>query len=151
MKKLLLTLTAFASLAIANINAADRLPLIINSNSGIVYTVTSARIASHYGSATATEGATYLLVKMTAKNTESKEQFLGGLFGSNFKVSQGSFSFDVDGGVGFQSQDAYSGIEKLTPLIPRTFIVAFTIPIELAKGEWTITTPTGNSFTVAAN
>jgi hypothetical protein len=149
MQKALLILTAIASLTIAN--AADQLPLVIKSPSDIVYTVTTARFSPHYESAVAKEGTTYLLVKMTVKNIQSKQQLLHHLFGPNFTAKHGEFSYDVDGGVGWQTADGYSGDMTLTPLIPRTMIVAFTVPLEIASGEWTVTTPTGESFTVAAN
>jgi hypothetical protein len=135
MKKALLVLTALASLTIAGI-AND-----------VVYQVGNARVSRQAGNAIAVEGATYVIVPIMAKNTTSKEISIGGMFGGNFKITQGEFSYDADGGVGwtFANEGYYDGLETLVPLIPKKFQVAFTVPLELATGSWTLTRPDGES------
>jgi Domain of unknown function (DUF4352) len=135
-KKQFISILSLVSLFMASSALAD----------GINYKINGVRVQKHIESAVAVEGATYLLVSVTMKNTGTTKTSIGELFGSNFKVTQGEYSFEVDGGAGFQAVSVYSGVEELTPLIPKSTILAFTVPNELASGRWTLVTPTGEQI-----
>jgi hypothetical protein len=129
--------------------AVEPLPLTIESGP-VTYTVTSAILATHFESVEPPEGAEYLMIRMTAKNTSPKRVSLGGIFGKNFSVEKEGFKYDVDAGVGWKTS-AYSGTASLEPLIPRKLAVIFSVPSEIAVGTWTVHFPTGKNFDVSVD
>jgi hypothetical protein len=148
-KSLILSATMFA-LAIGNTYAG---------NSGVIgtkefrYTIYSAVLSSHCGDVRPAEAATYLMVKLTAKNVSSEEHSFGG-FSGQFSVSRANYHYDVDGGAGLafgSLRDAYTGIANFPPLMSKTMIVVFTVPSEIATGTWTVTMPTDETFDVTVS
>jgi hypothetical protein len=129
--------------------AVEPLPLTFESGS-ITYTVKSAYLATHSEDIVPPEGAEYLFIQMTAKNTSPKRTSLGGIFGKNFSAEKGGFKYDVDAGVGWQSS-AYSGAATLEPLVPKKLIVIFSVPSEIAVGTWTVHFPGGENFDIDAD
>lgn len=149
MNRAIITIILAAGLFAAKAFAQEALPVTIESGS-VTYTITSAYLASHFETVEPAEGAEYLIIQMTAKNTSPKKVTLGGILGKNFKAEKGGFKYDVDGGVGFQSS-AYAGVAALEPLIPKKLTVLFTVLSEIAVGTWTIHFPTGKNFDVAVD
>ncbi|MBV8215835.1 MAG: hypothetical protein JOZ08_21670 [Verrucomicrobia bacterium] len=135
-----------AGLLAATAFAAETLPFTIESGT-VTYTVTSAYLDTHFENIVPPEGAYYLIIQLTAKNSSPKRFSLGGLFGKNFSAEKGGYKYDVDGGVGWQTS-AYSGTASLEPLIPRKLSVLFSVPAEIAVGTWTVHFPTGKNFDV---
>jgi hypothetical protein len=151
MKKLLTFLTAAVGLTMT----AHAMPTeAVVGNHEFKYTIHSARLADRCGDVKPAEGTEYLMVNLTAKNVSSEEHFFGGLFNGQFSVSKGNYHFDVDGGAGLAFGTApgtYSGIEQFPPLMRKTMTVVFTIPQEIAQGNWTVKTPTDETFEVTVN
>jgi hypothetical protein len=116
----------------------------------IQYTVNAhASLTRTIGHAVAAEDAIYLVVSITAKNLTPQQHFLTEFFGPTFKVKTGDFSFDLDTGAGWQGEVA-AGSEPLDPLMNKHIKLAFTVPNELARNNWTLITPDGETFDVAA-
>ena len=119
----------------------------------VKYTISHRYLTHTVGNASTEDNeTTYLCVPVAAKNLTPKSKTIGGVFGigNNFKVAQNGFSYDVDAGVGWQSIEAYSGNATLTPLITKKFIVCFTVPSELARGQWTMTLPDKTTVDIKA-
>jgi hypothetical protein len=89
-----------------------------------------------------------LIIRMSAKNTSPKKVYLGGILSKNFSAEKDGFKYSVDAGVGWQTF-AYSGTASLEPLLPKSLIVIFSVPSEIAVGTWTVLFPTGKDFDVA--
>jgi len=116
----------------------------------IQYTVNPhATLTRTVGSAVSAEDALYLVVSITAKNLTPKKHFLTEMFGRKFQVKSGEFSFNLDGGAGWQG-DTATGDEPLNPLMTTHFKLAFTVPNELAHSNWTFVTPDEQTFEVSA-
>jgi|SRR5271165_3431573 len=144
-----MTMVLAAGLFAATAFAQETLPLKIESGE-VTYTIASAYLASHFENIEPAEGAEYLIIRMTAKNSSPKSVSIGGVFGKNFVAEKDGFKYSVDSGVGWQSS-AYSGTEPLEPLIPKKLTVIFTVPSEIAVGTWTVHFPTGKNFDVAVD
>jgi hypothetical protein len=87
MKKIIITILA-AGLFAAKAFAVEPLPLTIESGP-VTYTITSAYLATHFENAEPVEGAEYLILQMTAKNTSPKKVTLGGILSKNFSAEKG--------------------------------------------------------------
>jgi hypothetical protein len=102
------------------------------------------------GEAVVAEGGTYIIVPVTMKNLTAKEQSVGGMWHSSFKLKQGEFNFDVDGGVGwsFGNEGYFNGLAVLKPLMPTTLKVVFTVPTELINGKFTLVMPDNTEMAI---
>ena len=102
------------------------------------------------GQSIAAEKATYFFVPITAKNVGIKQMSVGG-FDANFELHQGDYVYKADGGVAWRYVGGfYNGVEVLAPLIPKSFVVIFTVPIEAVDKTWTLIFPDGQSAALAA-
>jgi hypothetical protein len=102
------------------------------------------------GQSIAAEKTTYFFVPITAKNVATKEISVGG-FDANFELHQGDYVYKADGGVAWRYVGGfYDGLEVLDPLIPKSFVVVFTVPIEGVDKPWTLIFPDGQSAALAA-
>jgi hypothetical protein len=82
----------------------------------------------------------------------SEEKKIGGmLIEGAFKIRQGDFSYSVDGSVGWTlgNRNYYNGLIILQPLLPRTVNMAFTVPTELAQGNFLLALPDGREVNLA--
>jgi hypothetical protein len=129
-------------------------------NSGVVgtkefkYTISGATLLTHCGTVRPTEGAVYLVIKLTAKNVSTKDHIIGGPSNGQFSVAHGDYHYDVDSGVGLSVgclPNTYSGVLDVPPLISKAMLVVFTVPTEIAVGTWTVTMPTDETFDVTVN
>jgi hypothetical protein len=125
---------------------------VVGGTQEFTYTILSAVLSSRCGDVRPAEGTVYLMVKLTAKNTDSKKHFFGGMFSGNFSAERNGYKYDVDGGAGLafgSARGVYTGVEEFAPLMSKTMTVVFTVPSEIAIGTCTIKTPTDETFDVA--
>jgi len=141
MKPISLLLMAAISLLIAHTAQAD---------GSISYKVGKASISAKAGEASAADGGTYVIVPITMKNLTPKEASVGGMWSQSFKLKQGEFNFDVDGGVGwtFGNTDYFNGLAVLKPLMPTTLKVVFTVPTDLINGKFILVMPDNTELAI---
>jgi hypothetical protein len=143
MKAISLLLIVAVSLSIVYSAQADN---------SVSFTIGKAWVSTKAGAATADEGGTYIIVPITMNNLSSEEKKIGGmLIEGAFKIRQGDFSYSVDGSVGWTlgNRNYYNGLIILQPLLPRTVNMAFTVPTELAQGNFLLALPDGREVNLA--
>ena len=142
MKKLTITLVVLTLGILTGAHAEET-----NFTENVEYSIGKPVISDHAGEAKPVEGTKYLLIPVTAKNVTTDEVRIGG-FGPNFQIELQGYHYNVDMGAGwmFGNTGYYCGAETLAPLIPKTFKLVFTVPIELCNTDSVkITYPDGRT------